>query len=150
MVALRTGQPARDVLMQVYNPREQQYRLIVINAVPLFRDGETTPYQVYTIFDDITERRKAERALQDQVRLQNQIAQIASTVPGMICSFLLRSDGSMCMPYTSPALDEIYGPRRGGVGPRRRAPVCHYAPRRCAARPGNHQQIGPDNDSLAR
>ncbi|MBK8128105.1 MAG: PAS domain-containing protein [bacterium] len=47
--------------------------------------------------------------MQDQVRLQNQIAQIASTVPGMICSFLLRSDGSMCMPYTSPALDEIYG-----------------------------------------
>lgn len=109
MVALRTGQPERNVLMQVYNPREQQYRLIVINAMPLFRNGETTPYQVYTIFDDITERRKAERALQDQVRLQTQIAQIASTVPGMICSFLLRPDGSMCMPYTSPALDEIYG-----------------------------------------
>ncbi|MBK8128106.1 MAG: hypothetical protein IPK53_03910 [bacterium] len=34
MVALRTGQLARDVLMQVYNPREQQYCLIVINAVP--------------------------------------------------------------------------------------------------------------------
>ena len=39
MVALRTGEPVPDVLMQVYNPREAQYRLISIQAVPLFRPG---------------------------------------------------------------------------------------------------------------
>ncbi len=45
----------------------------------------------------------------DEQALQPQLVQIAATVPGMICSFKLRADGSACMPYTSPALDEIYG-----------------------------------------
>jgi PAS domain S-box-containing protein len=63
MVALRTGREVCGVLMQVYNPREQRYRCIKIDATPLFHEGEDTPYQVYTIFEDISERRKAEHAL---------------------------------------------------------------------------------------
>jgi signal transduction histidine kinase len=63
MVALRTGEPVPDVLMQVYNPREAQYRLISIRAVPLFRLGEDGPHRVYTVFDDISERRRTEEAL---------------------------------------------------------------------------------------
>ncbi len=63
MVALRTGQQVPDVLMQVYNPRESRYRLISIQAVPLLRPGEDKPYRVYTVFDDITERKQAEDAL---------------------------------------------------------------------------------------
>jgi PAS domain S-box-containing protein len=62
MLALRTGQPVPDVLMQVYNLREAQYRLISVQAVPLFRPGEDSPYRVYTVFDDVTERRRAEEA----------------------------------------------------------------------------------------
>ena len=60
MVAVRTGRPVPDVLMQVYNPREAQYRLISVQAVPLFHTGEERPYRVYTVFDDVTERRRAE------------------------------------------------------------------------------------------
>ncbi len=60
MVALSTGQQIRDVLMQVYNPRESEYRLINVQAVPLFQPGEDKPYQVYTVFEDVTERRQAE------------------------------------------------------------------------------------------
>lgn len=63
MVALQTGQAVRDVVMGVYNPRERRYHWISINAVPLFREPETKPFQVYTTFDDITERRRAERTL---------------------------------------------------------------------------------------
>jgi len=63
MVALTTGQFVRDVLMQVYNPREARYRLIDIQAMPLCRPGEDRPYRVYTVFDDVTERRRAEVAL---------------------------------------------------------------------------------------
>ena len=60
MEALRTGQVVRNVVMGVYNPREQQHRWINITAVPLTQKGETTPYQVYTVFEDITERKQSE------------------------------------------------------------------------------------------
>jgi PAS domain S-box-containing protein len=63
MVALRTGGEVRNVVMGVYNPREKAWRWIQISAVPLIRPGETKPYQVYTIFDDITERRRMEADL---------------------------------------------------------------------------------------
>jgi PAS domain S-box-containing protein len=63
MVALRTGREVRNVVMGVYNPREERYRWITITAVPLLRPGEERPYQVYTIFDDITERKQREEEL---------------------------------------------------------------------------------------
>ncbi len=65
MVALRTGQELRDVVMGVYNPREKDYRWLNVHAMPLFRPGEDKPYQVYIIFDDITERKRIETTLQD-------------------------------------------------------------------------------------
>jgi two-component system, sensor histidine kinase len=65
MVALRTGQELRDVVMGVYNPYEKDYCWINVRAMPLFRPGEDKPYQVYIIFDDITERRRIEKTLQD-------------------------------------------------------------------------------------
>ena len=69
MVALRTGKPVPDVLMEVYNPRESRYRLISIQAMPLFRPGEDSPYRVYAVFDDVTERRQADERLRRQAQL---------------------------------------------------------------------------------
>ncbi len=63
MVALRTGKEVRDVVMGMYDHREKMYRWIIINAVPLFHPGEDRPYQVYTTFGDITERKRMEEAL---------------------------------------------------------------------------------------
>ena len=63
MVSLRTGRKVQNVVMGVYNPREKRYRWININAVPIFRAGEDKPFQVYTLFDDITERKQAEETL---------------------------------------------------------------------------------------
>jgi two-component system, chemotaxis family, sensor kinase Cph1 len=63
MVAMRSGQPLQDVVMGVLNPRENAYRWISISAVPSFRPGEDQPYQVFTVFEDITERKRADEAL---------------------------------------------------------------------------------------
>jgi PAS domain S-box-containing protein len=63
MIALRTGKEIRHVTMGVFHPDKNEHVWISINAVPQFKTGETRPYQVYTTFDDITERRKAEEAL---------------------------------------------------------------------------------------
>ena len=64
-VAIRTGEPCRDVVMGVYNWERREYRWLRVDAVPLLRRGETTPYEVYTVFEDITERLQSERALRD-------------------------------------------------------------------------------------
>jgi hypothetical protein len=46
--------------------------------------------------------------IRQQVKLQEQIAQIAATVLGMIFSFELRPDGSTRIPYASGALKTIF------------------------------------------
>ncbi len=63
MVALRTGRPVRNTTMGIFNPQDDAYHWINVSAVPRFRPGESMPYEVYTTFDDITERRQAEQAL---------------------------------------------------------------------------------------
>jgi hypothetical protein len=42
-------------------------------------------------------------------RQQDRIEKIASAVPGVIYTFRLRPDGSMCFPYTSAGAIEIFG-----------------------------------------
>ncbi|MFC2072191.1 PAS domain S-box protein [Chloroflexota bacterium] len=63
MVSLRTGNPVRNVVMGVFNPNDEEYHWININAIPMYKPSEKIPYQVYTTFDDITERKQAEEEL---------------------------------------------------------------------------------------
>ncbi len=62
-VALRTGQAVRGVVMGLFNPTQNRYRWVLVNAIPDFAPGETVPLQVYTTLTDITDRRDAEDAL---------------------------------------------------------------------------------------
>ena len=62
-------------------------------------------------FRDVTERKRAESVLRERLELQNQFATIAATVPGMICSFQQRPDGSICMPFATEMIGELYGLR---------------------------------------
>jgi PAS domain S-box-containing protein len=62
-VALKTGLPVLDVTVGVFNPRKKNYVWVIVNAVPLFHPGETTPYQVCVTLHDITERLQAAKAL---------------------------------------------------------------------------------------
>ena len=49
--------------MGVYNPQRKKYVWLNINAAPLFRNGETKPYQVYATFRDITEKKESIKLL---------------------------------------------------------------------------------------
>jgi len=55
MLALRSGKPVQGLVMGVFNPVMNETRWIRVNSIPLFHPGEEKPYQVYSIFNDITE-----------------------------------------------------------------------------------------------
>ena len=64
-VAQRIGQPSRGMVMGVYNCKLREYRWLRVDAVPLVRRGESKPFEVYTVFEDITRERQNAVALQD-------------------------------------------------------------------------------------
>ena len=81
MVALRTGQQVRGVVMGVFNPKAGDYRWISIDAVPVIAPGRIHPSEVYTVFEDITERKQIDA---DRERLlinaQNNAAELDATI----------------------------------------------------------------------
>ena len=67
MEALRSGRRVEGVRMGVYHPAEDATRWLLVDAVPQFRPGEETPYQVFTVFTDVTGQAAA---AQEIARLQ--------------------------------------------------------------------------------
>jgi diguanylate cyclase (GGDEF)-like protein/PAS domain S-box-containing protein len=64
MIALRTGKPFGPCVLGVYQPERKDYIWLSVTATPLFNPGEKTPYQVYTLFEDVTAERKARQNYQ--------------------------------------------------------------------------------------
>ncbi|MBI9034548.1 MAG: PAS domain S-box protein [Bacteroidales bacterium] len=60
MVALNTGMEVKNQVMGVFNPKINEYTWINVNSIPQFKDGEDKPFEVYTTFEDITDRKKNE------------------------------------------------------------------------------------------
>jgi len=58
MVALRTGQPVRNFVAGVQNRQQARFIWLNLNAVPLFREGEPAPYQVFVTMHDISEQKR--------------------------------------------------------------------------------------------
>jgi PAS domain S-box-containing protein len=54
-------------------------------------------------------RQRTEAELLQRHGLQEQLARVAATSPGVIYAFRLRPDGTSCIPYASPALQSIFG-----------------------------------------
>ncbi|MBI2276967.1 MAG: PAS domain S-box protein [Dechloromonas sp.] len=79
-----------------------------VQLAPL-RDEQGHPIRSNAVVQDVTMQKQAEAALRQQLELQDWLSKIAATVPGVICSFQLRPDGSACFPYASAALADLYG-----------------------------------------
>ena len=75
----------------------------------LVRDESTGHVLVYGTSRDITDRRRAEQALRERLALQEQLAGIAQSAPGLIHSYRIRPDGTACMPFSTPAIVDVLG-----------------------------------------
>lgn len=72
MVALNSGKPVLDQTMGIFNPKTESTRWININAIPLFKEKEENPYQVYATFNDITQTISDAKQIMDiNKRLEN-------------------------------------------------------------------------------
>ncbi|WP_187177486.1 PAS domain S-box protein [Algoriphagus sp. AK58] len=69
MVALKTGKVVENVVMGIFNPLSNDYRWILINSTPEFKQGASSPHLVFSSFTDITRQIEAERKIKAQSEL---------------------------------------------------------------------------------
>lgn len=103
MIALKTRQEVRNVVLGVYNPTLNDYRWINVHAVPQFKPGEQEAYQVYTTFDDVTERRKTDDALKASEMRYRLLAENISDVIWIL------DVNEMRFRYVSPSVERLRG-----------------------------------------
>lgn len=108
------GTTGRHVLEQRHRRKDGSIAWIRVQASPLGHDPDALP-QAIALIQDITLQKQAEASLHRQLELQALMTKIMATVPGVVCSYQLRPDGSACMPYASAALEELSGLRAEDV-----------------------------------
>jgi PAS domain S-box-containing protein len=101
-VALRTGKIACGIIMGIYNPQTNGTRWISIDAVPKFLPGETKPCQVYSMFTDITERKRTEDALRESQKRFQALTETTS-------DFIWEMDANGVYTYCSPQINQLWG-----------------------------------------
>lgn len=97
-------------------PWRAEYRINHPYKGEVWMEGHSTPQAQpdgnilwHGFIQDITDRKQAENLLRQRLSLQEQLAGIATTVPGMIYSLLMNPDGTLTIPYVSPSLEDVYG-----------------------------------------
>ncbi|NJO01324.1 MAG: PAS domain S-box protein [Bacteroidia bacterium] len=69
MLAFRSGKAIKGSVMRIFNPQEDSYRWLLVDAVPQYRPGESQPFQVYALFQDITDRQEAVLEKEEVLRI---------------------------------------------------------------------------------
>jgi len=75
MMTLKTGKPVKNAIMGVFHPSGEDYKWILINAIPQFKKNEKTPFRVYTTFLDLSQRKQMEAEIikaKEQAEQSNQ------------------------------------------------------------------------------
>jgi len=112
MAALRTGQPINNVLINIFVEADGRHHWLNINAIPLFRPGDTVPYQVYTTFEDITDRKQAEEAVRSRER---QLQALVSSLDDIV--FEVDAQGTYVDVWTADR-STLFRPREEVIGKR--------------------------------
>ncbi len=100
--ALKLGD--RPFLVEVKHKRKDGslYPGEVSGCKIVYQGGE----YILALSRDISERKKAEEALRQKDAM---LARLASQVPGMLYQFMMKPDGSYSVPYSSRAVQDMFG-----------------------------------------
>lgn len=130
LIALHGGKTVENTVMGITNQRSRRRHWLSINAVPLFRPGESLPSQVYLTFDDITASKRAEdrdkarnRTLELVARgavlpdiLHAIVREVEGEDPAMICTILLLDrSGKHLLHGAAPSMPEFFNQAVDGI-----------------------------------
>ena len=101
MVALATGRAVHGKVMGVLNQRRGQHVWIEVDAIPLQSPDRTGQREVYTVFEDVTQSKAAERALQQSNARYDDLVR---RIPVGIYALRQGSDGSIAFDFVSDRL----------------------------------------------
>lgn len=83
-----------------HSPHARRWFSLVVTTLGGNDGGAVVSHTEVTAFQRLAEDLRAEK---------DRFTRIVATVPGVICSFRLRPDGSACFPFASPAIEDLYG-----------------------------------------
>ncbi|MEZ5290708.1 MAG: PAS domain-containing protein [Vicinamibacterales bacterium] len=80
---------------------------------PVSRDGKVVLLR--GAIHDITDRKRAEAAIQDRLALETRLSALAAMSPTAMFTFRLGADGQMSFPYVSARFEEMFGVGADGL-----------------------------------
>lgn len=99
MIALRTGTVVKDFILGVYHPATHAYTWLIVNALPQFKEGESSPYRVLVTLYDITDRKLAEKKLKDEALERQQSEMELRRIEWLLTSRRANKEAEYVPPY---------------------------------------------------
>jgi PAS domain S-box-containing protein len=91
---------------EIIHHRRNGNSLTVHSSINILRDAAGDEVGMVSVNHDISERKRAEEMLIERDRL---LRNLSAQVPGMVYTFMRRTDGTYCIPYSSNAIQGIFG-----------------------------------------
>ena len=88
--------------------RDGSYRWILDRGKVVTRGPDGRPLRMIGTHADISRLKAAETAIQARLELEARLSKIANHIPGVIYTFRLRPDGTMHLPFASPAVADLF------------------------------------------
>ena len=101
--ARRSGQAVSNAVIGLQSP-EGACRWLIVDAVPVFRPGETTPYQVYSVFSDLAVIHRATEAVRRAAKAEEESRAKSDLLASV--SHEIRTPLNVCLGYTELLLRE--------------------------------------------
>jgi len=102
MIALKTATSVTNTTLGVYNPTNDTYTWMIVNAVPEFHPGENKPFRVAVTLHDITQLRQTQKLLKESIDRFRQVTESAG-------AWIWEVDSQGLYTYSNSVVEEILG-----------------------------------------